>query len=71
MTINSFAENDVQYSDLQTNKAEIPQEIIKNGFKPPIKMPDGSVQLGDPLPAQYLNFLLNEIFVRLSDLENK
>ncbi|MBV4411839.1 phosphoglycolate phosphatase [Enterobacteriaceae bacterium YMB-R22] len=69
MTIKSFAENNVHYSDLQVNKADIPQEILANGFKPPIKMPDGSVQQGDPLTAQYLNYMLNEIFSRLSALE--
>lgn len=71
MTIKSFAENNVQYSDQQTNKAPMPDEIIANGFKPPIVTANGTIQYGDPLPAQYLNYALNEIFNRLTALENK
>lgn len=71
MTIKSFADNNVQYSDLQSNKAEIPEEILANGFKPPIMTENGTVQYGDPLSAQHLNYLLNEIFKRLTALESK
>lgn len=71
MTIESFASNDVQYSDLQTNKSPVPDEILANGFKPPIVTPNGTIQYGDPLAAQHLNYLLNEIFNRLTSIENR
>lgn len=71
MTIQSFADNNVQYPDLQPNKAALPDEIIANGFKPPIITQNGTVQYGDPLSAQHLNYLLNEIFNRLKNIEDR
>lgn len=69
MTIQIFAANNIQYPDLQPNKAALSDEILANGFKPPIITQNGTVQYGDPLSAQHLNYLMNEIFNRLTAIE--
>lgn len=70
MADTSFAANDVTYSDGQENRVRPPDEIFANGFKPPVRNPDGSVSKGDPLAANHLNYILNDIYARLNDLEN-
>lgn len=58
----SFANDDVTYVDGQLNKEIVPAEIVAKGFKPPVLLPDGSIEEGDHLPANYLNYILNDIY---------
>ena len=71
MTIQSFAANTVVYPDLQNNRAIPPDEILANGFVPPVKMTDGTTQKGSNFPAQYANYLFNELFARITALEQE
>lgn len=71
MTINSFAETDVTYSDGQKNKEPIPDEILASGFVPPVRMPDGSISSGSKLAANHLNTLLNDLYSQVSELKNR
>lgn len=61
----SFAKTDRDYADGQKNREPIPDEIQTYGFKPPVKMPDGSIELGDYLAANHLNYILNDIYNQL------
>lgn len=63
--MDSFANTDRVYSDGQRNKEAIPDEITTYGFKPPVRLPDGSIEAGDYLAANHLNFILNDIYKRI------
>ena len=57
----SFAETYVGYPDGQQNVAPPPDAILNNGF-----IPATAGSRGQPLPAQWLNWLLQKLF-RLSN----
>ena len=61
----SFANVDVGYPDGQTNKTVVPAEIQARGFKPPVRATDGTLELGDNLAANHLNYILNDIYNQL------
>lgn len=69
MANTSFADTDITYSDGQTNKLKPPDEIYTNGFKPPVRNSDGSVMKGDPLAANHLNYILNDLYAQITALE--
>ncbi|HBQ0466444.1 TPA: phosphoglycolate phosphatase [Klebsiella aerogenes] len=69
MALNSFAAQDLKYSDGQNNKETIPDEIVEYGFKPPVRAADGSVQVGDKLTANHLNWLLNDLYNQIQELK--
>ena len=56
MTID-FAETYVSYPDGQQNVGQPPEAVLTNGF-----IPETAVARGQPLPAQWLNWLLQKIF---------
>lgn len=58
----NFAATDRTYSDGQKNREEVPDEIVKYGFKPPVKLPDGSIEVGDFLSANHLNYIFNDLY---------
>lgn len=60
--MNSFANGNVTSSDGRKNKEAVPDEIFARGFVPPVPTPDGSWQAGDELPANWLNWLLNDLY---------
>ena len=60
--MNSFANGNVTASDGRKNKEAIPAEIYVRGFVPPVQTPDGSWQAGDELPANWLNYVLNDLY---------
>jgi len=64
--MDSFANTSREYSDGQKNIEPIPDEIQAYGFKPPVKLPDGNIEEGDYLAANHLNFLLNDLYKKLS-----
>lgn len=53
----TFSETEVLYPDGQYNVAEPPESLILNGF-----IPKQIGVRGQPLPAQYLNWLFREVF---------
>lgn len=53
----TFAETEVLYPDGQYNIAELPESLVLNGF-----IPKQMGVRGQPLPAQYLNWLFREVF---------
>lgn len=61
----SFANVDVDYPDGQTNKTVVPAEIQARGFKPPVRATDGTLELGDNLAANHLNYILHDIYTQL------
>lgn len=63
--MDSFANSDITYDDGQLNREPVPEEIVVYGFKPPIRLPDGSIQEGDYLSANHLNYLLNDIYKKI------
>ncbi|HDU5651433.1 TPA: phosphoglycolate phosphatase [Klebsiella aerogenes] len=71
MALNSFAAQDLKYSDGQNNKETIPDEIVEYGFKPPVRAADGTVQGGDKLTANHLNYLLNDLYSQISELKSR
>ncbi|MET5573161.1 phosphoglycolate phosphatase [Klebsiella aerogenes] len=71
MALNSFAAQDLKYSDGQNNKETIPDEIVEYGFKPPVRAADGTVQVGDKLTANHLNYLLNDLYSQISELKSR
>jgi len=52
-----FAETYVSYPDGQQNVGQPPDAILANGF-----IPETAAARGQPLPAQWLNWLLQRIF---------
>lgn len=62
----SFAATDVTYSDGQRNREPIPDEIQATGFKPPVKLPDGSIEAGDYLAANHLNAILYDLYSQIA-----
>lgn len=44
------------------NKEPLPEEIVANGFRPPVQTPDGVYEYGDELTANWLNWLLNDLY---------
>lgn len=52
-----FAETPVNYPDGQQNVGALPDAIISNGF-----VPQTAAARGQPLPAQWLNWLFQKIF---------
>lgn len=62
----SFAAKDITYSDGQRNREPIPAEIQESGFKPPVKLPDGLIELGDFLAANHLNTIFNDLYSQIS-----
>lgn len=56
MTI-EFAENYVSYPDGQQNVGQPPDAVLLNGF-----IPETAAARGQPLPAQWLNWLLQKLF---------
>ena len=56
MTID-FAETYVSYPDGQQNVGQPPEAVLTGGF-----IPETAVARGQPLPAQWLNWLLQKIF---------
>lgn len=59
--MNSFAPTD-KTVDNRRNKEPVPEEIFAYGFVPPVQTPDGRWQAGDELPANWLNWLLNDMY---------
>lgn len=57
----TFAETQVLYPDGQYNIAELPESLILNGF-----IPKQMGVRGQPLPAQYLNWLFREVFRQIN-----
>jgi hypothetical protein len=57
----TFAETGVLYPDGQSNIAELPESLILNGF-----IPKQMGVRGQPLPAQYLNWLFREAFRQIN-----
>jgi hypothetical protein len=57
----TFAETEVLYPDGQYNIAELPESLILNGF-----IPKQMGVRGQPLPAQYLNWLFREVFRQIN-----
>lgn len=66
LIVDSFSNEDRQYSDGQNNREPIPDEIIAYGFKPPVKLPDGSIEVGDFLAANHLNYIFNDLYAKLA-----
>lgn len=62
----SFASELVTYVDGQLSREAVPAEIIAKGFKPPVLLPDGSIEDGDHLSANHLNYILNDIYAQLA-----
>ena len=56
MTIN-FAETYVSYPDGQQNVGQPPEAVLTRGF-----IPETAVARGQPLPAQWLNWLFQKVF---------
>ena len=56
MTID-FAETYVSYPDGQQNVGQPPEAVLTSGF-----IPETAIARGQPLPAQWLNWLLQKIF---------
>ena len=59
-----FAENYVSYPDGQQNVGRPPDAILLSGF-----VPETAGARGQPLPAQWLNWILQKIF-RLINRDN-
>lgn len=57
----TFAETEVLYPDGQYNTATLPDSLLDNGF-----IPRQIGQRGQPLPAQYLNWLFREAFRQIN-----
>jgi hypothetical protein len=57
----TFAETEILYPDGQYNIAELPESLILNGF-----IPKQMGVRGQPLPAQYLNWLFREVFRQIN-----
>lgn len=57
----TFAETEVLYPDGQYNIAELPESLVLNGF-----IPKQIGVRGQPLPAQYLNWLFREVFRQIN-----
>lgn len=57
-----YCERVISYPDGQRNIEPCPEEIVRNGFKPPVALPDGSVQKGDVLVCQWFNYLLKHMY---------
>jgi hypothetical protein len=55
--VTTFAENTVNYGDGQTNVVQLPYSTLANGF-----VPETSSARGQPLPAQWLNYLFRTLF---------
>lgn len=53
----TFSETVVNFTDGQTNVVQLPDATISNGFRP-----ETSDSRGQPLPAQWLNWLFRTIF---------
>lgn len=53
----SFAENTVNYSDGQVNVNQPPEATFLSGF-----IPETAASRGQPLPAQWLNYLFRTLF---------
>lgn len=53
----TFAETEVLYPDGQYNVAELPESLVLNGF-----IPKQMGTRGQPLAAQYLNWLFRQVF---------
>lgn len=53
----TFAETTINYPDGQQNVSEPPTDVLNNGFIPEI-----SGARGQPLPAQWFNWLLRKLF---------
>ena len=53
----NFAENYVGYPDGQQNVGQPPDAVLANGF-----IPETAVARGQPLPAQWLNWLFQKAF---------
>ncbi len=63
--MDSFASTARQYDDGQNNREEIPAEIQQFGWKPPVKLPDGSIVEGDFLAANHLNQIFYDLYQKL------
>lgn len=57
----TFAENVILYPDGQYNVVDLPESLILNGF-----IPKQMGVRGQPLPAQYLNWLFREVFRQIN-----
>lgn len=64
--MDSFANTDVDYPDGQSNRVVVPAEIQARGFKPPVRTASGELEKGDSLAANHLNYILNDIYKKLS-----
>ncbi len=53
----TFAEDYVNYGGGQTNVLELPDATLQNGF-----IPETAAARGQPLPAQWLNWLFRSLF---------
>ena len=57
----NFAETPVSFPDGQQNVAQPPSAILANGF-----IPATALNRGQPLPAQWLNWLFQKVFRHLN-----
>jgi hypothetical protein len=57
----TFAETEVLYPDGQYNIAALPESLVLNGF-----IPKQMGVRGQPIPAQYLNWLFREVFRQIN-----
>jgi hypothetical protein len=55
--VTTFAENTVNYGDGQTNVLQLPSSTMANGFTP-----ETASARGQPLVAQWLNYLFRTLF---------
>ena len=53
----TFSETSKTYSDGQINVSRIPESILETGF-----VPETKTSRGQPLPAQWLNWLFQKLF---------
>lgn len=53
----SFAETYVSYPDGQQNTGQPPDSVLANGF-----IPETAAARGQPLPAQWMNWLFQKVF---------
>lgn len=61
MARQSFSETPITYPDGQVNVGDLPESLIDNGF-----IPKQQGVRGQPLPAQWLNWLFREIFRQIN-----
>lgn len=62
----TFAEKHIVFPDGQINVVPLPEAIMRNGFTPETRDAPGM-----PLPAQYLNWLMRDLYRHANELKEK